>query len=1054
MADYLNIAGRIRTTASDGVAMEAQEVKDLNLNKSQQEINADVQTELGDRYTKEETYSKEQLDNLITTPDENHVSVVATNATTAVTDILPATGEANTIYRVGNWNGTQYDPAMYALFAWNGTAYVCLAVRSFVGEVYDISVNHPDGQGNPTPYTDLAAALGTDGANIPVDIRRGGMSIKFIQGTVQSSDNKYVQYFLTKNEWSINVNDWEKINLKEEILHVDRKYIKLKSAWTINASEVTHGDYYVNGAGALMRRNDTGTDSTIIEQSEEQIFLFEDFLFRIKTGYNDVKYAMPINNVYILSGFMSIPSAPQRMQYYLSASNELRFISAVSGSGTISEYAKITLTKDMLFIYDNNIYLYDGSNIVPKTKIVNDLTTGGVSDSLSAEMGKELKNTITDVDRKYIKLKSAWGLNVANITYGDYYITEAGVLMRRNDSGSGSTIILQTSEQVFIYDDFIFLVKTGTNDVPFARPANNIYILSGMGAIPASPAKMQYYYTASGELRFISAVSGSGTIGAYSIIPLDKNMLFIYDNVIYVYDGTKLVQAIDPAIINSKTIELKGYHTAPTDEIAAVGDYYYSSSNQLRKIKSFRNGTPYTWDVVTPSRDAVYLCNGEVFIYNGNSIVLSVADTYKHYLEVSTIILPNNNTPAAGIDDTVSLVCCAVKYDNSRTPANGYGNNSHPIPIGWLYYDWKDKDKIYYSASVADKPQFLFTWKRTIPGSDTNNGIAAYSVAICPNGDIVCVPSAQIRANRDYNPIIYRHEDYDNPVEVNVNVENSAGVAVKPVGWFGSAGAEVLTIQNCLIFGEYARPAVEPANLWKVVYPFDNPDSWSIVYGTTGTGEGTREIEHFHSVNLDVFTSRLYAGTGDLGNESYIMESVDNGETWTKVFGGTDAERNRARCLNMIFTKDACYYGSDNTPALVKVLRDNNGILDFTTTAIHVDKNGNATFPVITGYSAGSTYYTCLIDEPFGLLLLQYRESVNTNGIIIYFYDIENDILSIVGKFKPIGQSQIGFRCDGLNYYQSRCEKRIVAGYEKISNYGDWAGNKGREYGNLTLRVF
>lgn len=217
MADYLNIAGRVRTTASDGVAMEAQEVKDLNLNKSQQEINADVQTELDDRYTKEETYSKEQLDDLITTPDVNHVSVVATNATTAVTDILPATGEADTIYRVGNWNGTQYDTTMYALFAWNGTTYVCLAVRSFVGEVYDVSVNHPDAQGNPTPYADLAAALGTNGENIPADIRRGGMSIKFIQGTVLSYDNKYVEYFLTKDEWSVSVADWEKLNLEEDV---------------------------------------------------------------------------------------------------------------------------------------------------------------------------------------------------------------------------------------------------------------------------------------------------------------------------------------------------------------------------------------------------------------------------------------------------------------------------------------------------------------------------------------------------------------------------------------------------------------------------------------------------------------------------------------------------------------------------------------------------------------------------------------------------------------------------------------------------------------------
>ena len=213
----INIAGTLHNTEeiqgdalNSHVVAHANEILDNTKEKKQSEVNADVDTALADRYTKEETYSKEQLDDLITTPDVNYVSVVATDATTAVTDILPATGEANTIYRVGNWNGTQYDPTMYALYAWNGSAYVCLAVRSFVGEVYDISVNHPDGQGNPTPYADLTAALGTDGANIPVDIRRGGMRIQF----VQSSDNKYVQArFLLSGSFTdaqfTNVDNWQ-----------------------------------------------------------------------------------------------------------------------------------------------------------------------------------------------------------------------------------------------------------------------------------------------------------------------------------------------------------------------------------------------------------------------------------------------------------------------------------------------------------------------------------------------------------------------------------------------------------------------------------------------------------------------------------------------------------------------------------------------------------------------------------------------------------------------------------------------------------------------------
>ena len=83
--------------------------------------------------------------------------------------------------------------------------------------VYDISVAHPDGQGKPTPYADLTAALGTGGANIPQGLRKGGMSVKFIKGSAQGSDNKYVQYFLTKNEWSVDTRDWENINTAKYI---------------------------------------------------------------------------------------------------------------------------------------------------------------------------------------------------------------------------------------------------------------------------------------------------------------------------------------------------------------------------------------------------------------------------------------------------------------------------------------------------------------------------------------------------------------------------------------------------------------------------------------------------------------------------------------------------------------------------------------------------------------------------------------------------------------------------------------------------------------------
>lgn len=157
-----------------------------------------------DRYTKSETYNKTELNNMITTPNQEYVSVTATAQTTAVTDVLPATGAADTTYRIGNWDGTQYNDSVFSEYAWNGSAYIKLSTKSQVGEVYDISANHAD-----TKYADLAAAL-NGGANIPQSLQKGGMSVKF----VQSSDNKYMQFRCMAQDFTTDITQWQGVDDK------------------------------------------------------------------------------------------------------------------------------------------------------------------------------------------------------------------------------------------------------------------------------------------------------------------------------------------------------------------------------------------------------------------------------------------------------------------------------------------------------------------------------------------------------------------------------------------------------------------------------------------------------------------------------------------------------------------------------------------------------------------------------------------------------------------------------------------------------------------------
>ena len=136
----------------------------LALKADKKEVNdtLDLKANRSSVYTKDETYNKTELNNMITTPNQEYVSVIATAQTTAVTELLPAIGAADITYRVGNWDGTQYNDSVYSEYAWNSSAYIKLSTKSQVGEVYDISANHAD-----TKYSDLAAALGANGANIP-----------------------------------------------------------------------------------------------------------------------------------------------------------------------------------------------------------------------------------------------------------------------------------------------------------------------------------------------------------------------------------------------------------------------------------------------------------------------------------------------------------------------------------------------------------------------------------------------------------------------------------------------------------------------------------------------------------------------------------------------------------------------------------------------------------------------------------------------------------------------------------------------------------------------
>ena len=191
----------IHSISESGDAMYSEELYDKQKEKKQSKINEEVGEELG---------LHESRLNALT--GQNYVSVQATQSTTAadIPTLINATGDGeqlDTIYRVGFWDGSAYVADKYTEYAWTGTVYTILDVKSSIGEVFDISQYNSVG-GTLTTYADLAAALGTNGANIPQSLRRGGMSVKFIQ----SSDNKYVQYRLMAQNFTTDVTQWQGVD--------------------------------------------------------------------------------------------------------------------------------------------------------------------------------------------------------------------------------------------------------------------------------------------------------------------------------------------------------------------------------------------------------------------------------------------------------------------------------------------------------------------------------------------------------------------------------------------------------------------------------------------------------------------------------------------------------------------------------------------------------------------------------------------------------------------------------------------------------------------------
>ena len=76
--------------------------------------------------------------------------------------------------------------------------------------IFDVSVYN-----NGAVFESISALLGNSNLStlIPTSVRHGGMIIKFVQGSKQSSDNSYVQYMLKADLFTLDVTKWARVGI-------------------------------------------------------------------------------------------------------------------------------------------------------------------------------------------------------------------------------------------------------------------------------------------------------------------------------------------------------------------------------------------------------------------------------------------------------------------------------------------------------------------------------------------------------------------------------------------------------------------------------------------------------------------------------------------------------------------------------------------------------------------------------------------------------------------------------------------------------------------------
>lgn len=520
---------------------------------------------------------------------------------------------------VGNtWDTNEIIEVFY-----DGAKYQAYNVAGSNGDgVFDISAyNLTDGQ--PTPYEDLEAALGPDGNHVPLSLRKGGMSIKFVR-----NDNKYVQYRLMSDTFNTTVANWQGVD--------DRLIAGSKNL--------------VENGGVAEAINDVRIDGKLVQKGTYYIdypgpsHAIQTYL-GAKNGDKIIVTLMDNNNVIKPGSTLPLYHGDKTSAYTNLSPNTPTSITLNKDVDSFTLYylkgdCQNAGYIDLVINFEHESYAKQTDFSALKGKV--DAIDVPYDDDFSVQVEPNMTgiNKRYDIDGKYRRI-------VISVSDGQYLASD-GLIIYGNNVGAayiigkckhGETrefIIPENVNTIIVYANKVFIRATGTVNVNIELYSELLYDVTILGK-ELKETRIETELSYDNVLSIDSTQSKSYDTGIS--LNMGQEMLLTLvdnDNIIIAETVPLYFNSTSGSYVNiSPNVPKLIAVSELTNLILYVSSSWVSGSGNITLHVDYAK-TSNIIDVVLPSKVYGYV-GGEFNIYNENVVFITQKDRYYVFWGINDI---------------------------------------------------------------------------------------------------------------------------------------------------------------------------------------------------------------------------------------------------------------------------------------------------------------------------------------------------------------------------------------------------------------------------------